>query len=165
MRFGVTADAFPYAVGDTVDLAVTMDVQTYRGETSLSLVAREIRAAGMSEESLLSEWRLYEKFRRREALSEAEFAALLPNRALFEKLYRFLKSVAGWDGDAITLWRRSGTEGFAKFLVALDTLAERELISLHTDTVVYRIALLPVSGKKDLLASAILQQLHRLRKG
>lgn len=165
MRFGVTPETFPYTIGDTVDLAVTMDVQVFRGEEMLSIVVRDLRPSGTDEDLLLSDWRVYEKFRRGESLSQKEKRTLLPDRELFAVLYRSLKASAGWDGDAFVLYRHSGVQGFAKFLVALDTLAERGLISLNTDTVVYRIQVLPVSEKKDLFASKVLLQLERLAMG
>lgn len=162
MRFGVTPEAFPYSIGDTVDLAVTIDAQVFRGEETLSVVAREIRPSATEENQLLSQWRIYEAFRRGETLSQTEKQQLLPNRELFAALYRFLKSSAGWSGDAFLLYRRSGVQGFAKFLVALDTFAERQLITLTTDTVVFEIRLLPVSEKKDLFASKVLRNLEQL---
>ena len=84
MRFGVTQSAFPYTIGDTVDLAVSMDLQEFRGEESLSVVVRDIRPSGTEEAQLLEEWRRYEAFRRGEPLSQKEKRLLLPDRAFLQ---------------------------------------------------------------------------------
>ncbi len=49
LMFGKTAADFNYEIGDTVDIAVNLDVSDYRGEKQLSVVIREIRPSGESE--------------------------------------------------------------------------------------------------------------------
>ncbi|MBE6766415.1 MAG: single-stranded-DNA-specific exonuclease RecJ [Ruminococcaceae bacterium] len=49
LMFGKTEENLPYEVGDTVDIAVTLEVNEFRGEKNLSVTIRDIRPSGQSE--------------------------------------------------------------------------------------------------------------------
>ena len=90
--FGMTAEAFPYRVGDAVDVAVRTEKNEYMGEVRLSLQVRDIRPAGSDDDAVFGAADLFRRLRRGEALSAAEKARLLPDRALLGKVYKLIRS-------------------------------------------------------------------------
>lgn len=44
MKFGTTLEAFPYKVGDVLDLAVELEVNEYNGRELLSVIVRDMKA-------------------------------------------------------------------------------------------------------------------------
>ena len=113
---------------------------------------------------------LYEKFRRGEALTRQEAAALLPSREEFVALWRYLKGHAQ-PGPleetaprlARSIARSAGRrETVMRTLVCLEVFDERGLIRLERTTDHLHIALRPVEGKVDLEDSSILRRLRRI---
>lgn len=60
--FGKTQNTFPFDVGDTVDIAATLDINEYRGEKTLGVTVREIRPSGESDTDIETQM-LYEDFK------------------------------------------------------------------------------------------------------
>ena len=166
MRFGVSPEEFPYEPGDVMDLAVTLDVREYRGEPTLSIVARECRPSHQDLLALLRQQRVYEAFRRGEELSAQERQALLPTRADFAEVYRFLRGNQGWKGPEEFLWLRLQKQelSMGRLLVILDVLEERGLLRKEEKGEDLLLELLPVKQKADLTASPVLRKLEEQRK-
>lgn len=166
MRFGVSPEEFPYEPGDVMDLAVTLDVREYRGEPTLSIVARECRPSHQDLPALLRQQRVYEAFRRGEELSAQERQALLPTRADFAEVYRFLRGNQGWKGPEEFLWLRLQKQelSMGRLLVILDVLEERGLLRKEEKGEDLLLELLPVKQKADLTASPVLRKLEEQRK-
>ncbi len=158
MYFGMTESAFLFEQGDTVDLAVKLEVGEYLGEERLNIQIRGIRFAGADDDAVLGCAGLYEKFRGGQALTDGETAQLCPDRTLQEKLYRYIRLKGSVFDDAETLCRRiEYPETFcAAVSVALDVFAEMSLIIRTPDN---RVA--PVAGvKADMTSSRILSSLR-----
>jgi len=73
--FGQTADDFPFAAGDSVDVAVKLEKNEYMGQTNLSIQVRDIRPAGTDDDRLFSSLSLFSRFKRGKKIS---FAAAVP---------------------------------------------------------------------------------------
>lgn len=154
MRFGVRQEEFPFSTGNKLDLAVSLDLREYRGEEKLTVTVREIRLSGRGQEDLHA-YRLYEKFRRREALSREEGAALAPTREDLAALYRKLSALGGRACGYEALLE--GLKGFTwgKLLLCRDILEERGLVRWENGGEVFRAELLPTQGKVDIFASKV----------
>lgn len=162
VRFSVTQEEFPYRVGDQVDLALSVEAKEYMGSKLLSVCVRELRPAGADTGELLRSRIRYEEARRGEALSPAVWQELYPTRDDFARLYRFLRSANGYQGDAAVLWSRlGGTTAFGKLLLCLDVLAEHRLIRLEALGDLLQVGLLPAAGKTDLFSSRLLSSLRK----
>lgn len=156
MQFGMTAYEFPFAVGDTVDAAVRIERNEFRGAVRPSVQIRDIRFSGGDEENLLKSERLYEKYKSGAALSQKEAAFLLPNRAFLLSVYGFLQKNEGWHYDEEVFCVRSGCKAarLCTVKVAIDVLCELGLLTREGE----RLCL--VNGKKaDLHTSEILAAL------
>ncbi len=166
MKFHMTAEEFPYFPGDVLDLAVTLETNEFRGEVSLSVFIREMRLSGLDQEDLLEGRRLYETYCRGEPLEETERAALLPDRDAFAAVYRYLRARKGWQKGEESLYGHVGTPfGYGRFLLMLDVLAERGLITCRRSGDLLSVSLCPVNHKVDLFASPLLAGIQAPGKG
>lgn len=130
MKFSTTAEEFPYRVGDTLDLAVRIGKNEYRGETKPSVMIKDIRFSGTDEDMLFSSAALYEKFKRGERLSEKEAEFIAPSRDFLLAVYGFIKRQGVWSYDTEVLLKRTGcpVKSFCTMQTAIDVLCELKLL-------------------------------------
>lgn len=162
MRFGVRAEEFPFAPGDKLDLAVTLDLREYRDEERLTVTVRDVRPAGFDDERNLHGYRLYEKFRRRESFTGEEEAFLAPTRDDLAVLYRKLSALRGAAFGHQSLL--GALQGFhlGKLLLCLDILEERGLIRCESEGETCRAQLIHTEGKVDIFDSQVFRELKAL---
>lgn len=162
MRFGVRPEDFPFAPGDRIDLAVTLEAGVFRGEERLEITARDVRPSGLEQEACIRGLRLYGQLCRGEPLGQEGRQALVPSRDQLAALYRLLAARKGRRaGLRGLLLELGGTEGFGlgRLLVCLDILQERKLICCeHRGEVLYA-QVLPTEEKVDIFASPVYKRL------
>ena len=130
MKFGTTKDEFPFEEGNTVDLAVRIEENEFRGEKSVSINIRDIRLSGINQDKMQSEIRIYEKYKRGEELGNNELENITPTRETFADVYRFLRHNNGWKFDLDMLYcRLSGKNiNYCSMAIAIDAMEELGLI-------------------------------------
>ncbi|MDD5952800.1 MAG: single-stranded-DNA-specific exonuclease RecJ [Oscillospiraceae bacterium] len=166
MKFGMTLEQFPYQKGDVLDLAVQLSAKEFRGQEQLSIVIREMRVSGLDDLELLGDYDLFEKYKRREALTAEEKERLTPCREEFALVYRALHHYGGWDDHVLVLLKQlSGKITLCRLLVALQAMHQLRLIVCRKRGEAMQIALRETTGKVDLLQAPILQEIERLEKG
>lgn len=156
--FGMTAEALAYAVGDRVDLALSLSV--YEGGRlgpQVSGRVRAIRPAGLANEAA-QEAALYTAFRLGAPLTAAQRAALTPTREDTAAVYRLVRAGRVRCEDLCPLFAQlDGRAGRA--LVSLRALAELGLIARQGPQGAARWAAVPAQGKRDLASAPILIKL------
>ncbi len=159
MLFSTSLAQFPYHIGDTVDLAVQIEKNEFRGVIKPSVQIREIRFSENDEENYVKSLRLYEKYKHGDTLSEKEAVFLLPSREFLLSVYRFIQLNAPFAFDAEVFCKRSGCkEAHAgRVLVALDVLLELQLLEYKDGA--YRLPNAKRTEKADLQNSEILKGL------
>ncbi len=163
MKFSTTMTDFPFCEGDTVDLAVRVDKNEFRGEVKASVQIREMRFSGVDEDNLFKSLALYEKYKRGEKLSTHEARFLTPNREFLLGVYGLLKQYKVWQHDVETLTYRAKCpmERYCTMLVSIDVLCEMGLIKQESGKLIF-----DGDGKKaDLSQSNILNTLNKLQGG
>lgn len=164
--FSVDGSELGLTPGCRVDVAFYPQINDFRGGRSVQLQVVDLRHA-MTRAQL--EQSIYEKYRRGEPLSPQEAQSLLPTRAEFVCLWRYLeRQCAGQTFLEDTLARiaqksaRSGgqSERPNHTLVCLEVMEERGLISLERQSGRVQITLHRLEHKVDLNASAILRRLR-----
>ncbi len=155
MLFSVTLAQFPYRPGDLLDLAVQIERNTFRGETSASVRIRDLRFSHPDEENYLKSLRLYERYRFGDRLTGKERTYLLPSREFLLKVYQFVRDHSPWAFDTEVFCKRSGCPECyaARVRVAFDVLCELKLFEKQGETYTC------VHAKADLAASEILKAL------
>ena len=96
MKFSTTLKELPYREGDTVDLAVKIDKNEFRGEIRASVQIKDMRFSGIDEDKLFKSRALYEKYMRGETLTCHEARFLTPSREFLLGVFNFLKNYGGW---------------------------------------------------------------------
>ena len=165
--FSVTAQMAGLAPGDRVDVAFTPQINEFRGTRSVQLQVCDLRPAPTRMEA---EQALYERLRQGEHLTAGEAAALIPSRAEFAAVWRYLSGHArlGRVEDTARRLARgiSRTYGIKetvmRTMVCLEVLDEHGLIRVEQSTDHLRIDLCQVEGKVDLEDSTLMKRLRRL---
>lgn len=164
--FSVDGSELGLTPGCRVDVAFYPQINDFRGVRSVQLQVVDLRHA-MTRAQL--EQSIYEKYRRGEPLSPQEAQSLLPTRAEFVCLWRYLeRQCAGQASLEDTVARiarcsaRSGgqSERPNHTLVCLEVMEERGLISLERQSGRVQITLHRLEHKVDLNASSILRRLR-----
>ncbi|MBR3766880.1 MAG: single-stranded-DNA-specific exonuclease RecJ [Clostridia bacterium] len=155
--FGQTLASFPYKTGDTVDVAVKIEKNEFRGETRVSIQVKDIRPAGEDDKGMFNSIYLYRRFLRGEVLSEKERLLLCPDRTLLGEVYRFIKEHKIWNYSEEILCMRLGIP-FNKagaVRVCLDALKNVGILKENGG----EYSLTDFTGKADLRNCEILQKL------
>lgn len=137
--FGMAEKKFPFKKGDTVDLAVNLDKNTYNGETRVSIIVRGIRPSLTDEAKVLSSISLYEKFSRQEKLTVDEAIAVLPDRQLQVEVFKSIKAEPLKDRCYEALCVRLGDNGesLAKINAVADMMLETGIFEADEDDMIY----------------------------
>ncbi len=165
--FNHTAAAAGVAEGDTVEVAFTPQINEYRGMRSVQLNLTDIRPAAPVRAEIEAGMALLRRHRAGQALTADEAGALLPPRADFVAVWRYLCANAH-DGaltdDLACMQRKLMRAGaplpLGRMMICLDVLHERGLITLERRRYAAQIRITAGGGKVDLTQSPILLQLR-----
>lgn len=160
MKFFTSTEEFPYKIGDTLDLAVTLDINEYNGNTSVSVIIKAIKSTTDNPEEILKSLRIYENFCNGANITDAERQDIFPDRNDFALLYRYLKSNNGYDFPFETLVHKLDNKlSFGKIRVILKAMSELGLIEICERLKSSQIKLIEVTGKVDLDSARIISKL------
>ena len=126
IMFGANTQQFPYVAGDKVDLAVTLEVNEFRGEVSTNIHIRNIRLADLDEDALLTGLRCFEAVMRDDRALTPQ-SCVKPDRELFAALYRLLKTDGAGPENYEVLCRKLGDNGSGITAVMIAVKALEEL--------------------------------------
>ena len=163
LRFSTTLADFPYSAGDVVDLAVTLDINTYNNNENLSIFIRDMRFADREEDETLRSKECFERFCRGEIISADEASSLLPDRSEFAVVYRFLRANGGYRYSFDSLLHRINADiGYGKLRVILECMNELRLIEIDEGMYDFTVRLCEVGAKVDLDTSVIITKLREV---
>ena len=165
MKFSTYLSEFPFIVGDTLDIAVTLDVNVYNNTESLSVFVRDIRFSDTNEDEDISSFELFESFCRGDALTADQARSLTPTRDEFAVVYRYLRANNGYKFSFDTLLYRVGANiSYGKLRVILECMNELSLIRIYEGLYDSEIELCEVSAKVNLRDSLIIKQLEEVQQ-
>ena len=159
------------APGGRVDVAFYPQINEFRGTRSVQLQVADLHPAPTRAQA---ERAVYEKYRRGEGLTPAEARLLMPSRAEFVGLWRYLQRRCAGLGrveDTASRIARGASratgqrEAAERVLLCLEVLAERGLIDLETGPQGVAVSLRQVERKVDPEASPILGRLRQAIRG
>ncbi len=151
MKFSTQADEFPFVVGDTVNLAVTLDKNEYRGNVTVSVIIKDMRYSDTDQEELLAAAAIHDAIVRRD---ETVPQVALPPREMAVALYRFLKR-APFEGDMEALHHAVKSSGatYLDVYVCIQLLQEANVIAVRQYGRAMRIIVNETAEKADLFAT------------
>lgn len=128
--FGMSAESFPYDIGDVVDLAVTVDKNEFRGEIKPNIYIKAVKDSAFTDEDYFASDLLYNKIRKGMKITEAERFSACPDRAFTAAVFRFIKSKKSciFTAEQIAVRLGAGSAMTCKVQVTLDALCELNLI-------------------------------------
>ena len=170
--FSQTALRTGVALGDTVDVAFTPQINEFRGSRSVQLNVVDLRLSGPLRAQTETERGLYLRFSQSQALAPQEAAHLLPTRSEFVAVWRYLiaNSRENRLQENFQCMSRKIARSAARDLtlsrarICLDVFAEQGLIQLQCNPRYYTIRITADTRKVDLNASPIVMRL-RAEKG
>lgn len=166
MLFYVCPDDFPYKVGDTLDLAVTLSKSEYLGSADLSIFIKGIKLTHINIDKIIKQKYVYESIKRGDSVDSDIIESIIPNRDEFACVYRFLRNHSGWDfGLDVLCYRLRNKIKYSKLAIILDIMAELKLVNMNADGDIYHIRLREAKTKTDLNTSKILKHLLSLQRG
>lgn len=166
--FSVTAQQCGVAVGQRVDAAFHLQLNTFRGVTTVQLQMIDIRPSRCPSRSEAEAECLVRRLVEGEApISAYEASRLLGSREQFVRLWRALVQRVPEEGiemAALPLLRAlsaemGGCESFLRTELGIAVFAERGLLSAQHRGEYLRLCLLPTANKVDLLACPYLDRL------
>jgi len=162
MMFHTTAEQFSYLPGESVDLLAELLPNEYNGERRVTIKVSELRPCGAETADLAGQKALFEQLMRGEHLTDPQAEVLWPQRADAAHVYRSVQAGGLKYGcDVSTLRLCTPQLPFARVRTAEEVLLERGLISIGPGG---RLQPVPRSGKTDLSASAVYQQIQRAKE-
>ena len=138
--FSATADSCGVSAGSRVDAAFHLQINEFRGVSSVQLQMLDLRPAVSPSAREQECLRLVERLAAGEAVSPREAERLLPSREQFVALWRAVERMdregCGADAPRLPALRRlaaalDGTESFLRAAAGLAVFAERDLVSLE----------------------------------
>ena len=154
MLFGVTPQAFPYEVDDTLDIAVTVDTNEYKGSVSLTVNIKEIRPSDIDHEAVLIAADEYECFK---SGLGGDYSDITPSREEVGAVYKEIqKREMALDRLVVKML---GSIGPAKTLISAQALCELKICSLYENNGVPTVRLNNKDIKVNLGDAKILQKL------
>ncbi len=126
LLFGVNTDSFCFDLGDTLDLAVTVETNVYNGNYSVSVQIKAIRVSSTDDEKLFSDIENYNNFKKQQNYKSP---LLTPTRQEVGTVYKFITP----KGVLLEKVKYSfiNTLGYAKTMICLDVLDELGLIKIN----------------------------------
>lgn len=150
MAFFTTPEQFIFKVGDTVDTAVTIDLNVFNGNTNLSVVLKDIRKSSLNQTKIIKGIRDYQNFKYFGEDVDLPKIAREDVAAVYKKI-RFLKKIYA---DEVQLSFIFENDDFLKLRFILDILNELQFITLIYDGK-YKIEHIENAKHRDLNESAV----------
>ncbi len=152
--FSYSAEAFPFKVGDVLDLAVSVDSNFYNSKEYLSIVLKDFRLSGIDDSDLAEQYALYGDFC---SLVPADYSSIAPTREECGAVYKFIHK------SPVTVacleQRFMNTLGLAKVKIILDVFLDLNLINKSNDDTGL-LSVTNINQKVNLESSAILKRIR-----
>lgn len=151
VMFRRTPENFPYKIGDSLDFAVKISKNLFKGKQYLSIQAIDVRKNGSDADRFLFEKADYQLFES----GGKHKTALYPTRDVCSVIYKFLKQNNGWSYTVEDLYFALEQKvSFGQLCYALDAFEDAGLINRDG-----KITLISVTRKADLDATETLKNL------
>lgn len=157
--FGKSPAEFLYKIGDTIDIAYTLNINDFNGRRSVQLLLKDYRSSAFSYTNEQNSIELYNKYKQGDDLSEEERIRLKPNKDDFGIIYKLLRNSPR--NFNIKDHARSLSLPICKYLVALDCFKDANLCEFNFLGEIVSLKLLEYKNKVVLEETATYKNLER----
>ena len=149
------------SAGDIIDIMGSLEINSFRGTESISLIVSDYRLHGVRQEKYFAACDAYESFLRDEQLPHEYYEKALPSREELIGIYKYI-GTQRLILTAESLYARLGTKGMNAFklLVCLDAFKETGLVAVEGYK--KRIQLLKPSARVDIMSAPTMVKLKNL---
>lgn len=155
LLFGVSPEQFCFVVGDTIDLAVTLDINVFQGQSNLSVLVKAIKLSSVNQDEYFESKQQFDDF---VSGYETDFSKIFPTRLEVGEVY---KNIAAKPISVERLENIDTNIGYAKTKIAIKTLCELGLVSVNNGILVSHTA----NQKNDLMNSVTYKKLYERVNG
>ncbi len=147
--------------GDIIDIMGSLEINSFRGTESISLIVSDYRLHGVRQEKYFAACDAYESFLRDEQLPHEYYEKALPSREELIEIYKYI-GAQRLILTAESLYARLGARGINAFklLVCLDVFKETGLVAVEGYK--KRIQLLKPSARVDIMSAPTMVKLKKL---
>lgn len=171
LLFGTGSGGCTVVQGNIVDAAFSLDINHFRGNSSIQLMLKDIRLSACELKKDHALMTSYSMFINGESITPAEVDRLYPDRRDLVAVWRHLISRAEsgkLSAPYNTLSRRIEWEckrdiNIGKLFVCMDVFSESRLISYNFKNNMVNVRILPYKGKADITKSVVLATLRRMK--
>ncbi len=149
------------SAGDIIDIMGSLEINSFRGNESISLIVNDYRLHGVRQERYFSACDAYESFLRDEQLPHEYYEKALPSREELIEIYKYI-GAQRLILTAENLYARLSARGINAFklLVCLDVFKETGLVAVEGYK--KRIQLLKPSVRVDIMSAPTMVKLKKL---
>ncbi len=144
--------------GDVCHMMVRLNVNTYLGQSAVSLIVQDFRTSGLKQNRILAAIQSYDKYRRGESLPKEHYRAMCPTRDECVTVYRAVPK-QGISIDQLSLQMYAEQINYCKMRICLDVFCELGI--MQQDIRENRAMLCPVKKRVDLQQSQILKAIEQ----
>ena len=158
--FSLSPEKACFGVGDRIDMLVRLEVNSFRGNETVSIKVIDHRLSGVKQERYFAARQYYEKLMRGEDMPSAFIQKMIPDRNDLIKVYKYIKNKGATTLDHMFMSLGSEDMNYCKMRVCVDIFSEKELVEYKPATM--KVCAAQVSHKVDLEDSPTLVRLRRM---
>ncbi len=159
MLYNTSSREFGFKRGDVIDLAVNLEINNYNGKRYPSVKTADVKDSREDTRAVIESGRVFEDLNTGVIPDRQKLSEILPDRADFAAVYRFLRSNGGWHKKTEALLNETENISYGKIRVILEAMKQLGLIEMTEGIKQCDITLNSVSGKVDLESAAIIRKI------
>lgn len=156
LLFRHSPDELMLKQGDKADFMFTLETQVYNGNKNISIIIKDFRRSGIKQNGFFAAKDTYEKVKRQEALPEAYYKKICPDRQELVAVYKKLV-LAKYSMETLYMSLMSESMNYCKLRLCADIFEELGLAEINCFS--QEISAVKNPPKKNLDDSLILQNL------
>lgn len=157
LMFRTAPDELCVSKGDTCCLIASLDVNSFKGKESVSVIVKDCRSASVQQSKIFAALSAFESFLRCEELPKNYYNSMLPSRDEAVQIYMGIPA-EGIGFDTLFSKLKNPQINYCKFCIATEALRQLKLISVSSCD--NKIRKLKAEKKVDLLSAPVLVKLR-----
>ncbi len=160
--FSYSYSDFPYREGDVVDLAVEIGINEYKGNISVDSKVKDIKISNIDNIVYMRSRRIFEEYMAGKPVTDSVRKELKITKQSFNIIYTYIKEHQGNIFPEMMYYRLSEQADFSfgGMLLAIEILAQSQLIKCKYLGQMMNISIVPVSQKVDIMNSPLILNLQ-----
>lgn len=157
MWFHTTLPECPFKIGDTINIAATLDRNEYRGITSVTIIVKDVIFSEDDRNQWINALAQYDAIERNEEYT----LSVSPNREDIACIYRFLRSNKGFTGSPESLKHHlQDSMDPLSIRLSVEILSQANLLVYKDMGTSLEISLTEVTEKADLTQTALWKKIN-----